>query len=111
MNSPLPIVAVLDELPAHKIEPANEKAAVDVTPHYCECDFGECRTDLLPMLYEMSRIAAENEGLENILKILLQLMRRHMKVLRGMISLFDAGTGKIFIHDSFGLTDEEAARG
>ena len=19
-------------------------------PHYCECDFGECRTDLLPLL-------------------------------------------------------------
>jgi len=91
---------------------ATEAAAqANVFPHYCEFDFGECRTNLLPLLYEMSRIVTESGGLSHTLQILLQLMRRHMKVVRGMVSLYDADHGTISIHESFGLTDEEAARG
>lgn len=108
MNSPtLPVAEAGERAPSG----LKSDKIRGVFPHYCECDFGECRTDLLPLLYEMSRIATESGSLENILKILLQLMRRHMKVLRGMISLYNTNTGKIFIHDSFGLTDEEAERG
>ncbi|WP_110017600.1 sigma 54-interacting transcriptional regulator [Plasticicumulans acidivorans] len=80
-------------------------------PHYCECDLGECRTDLLPLLYEMSRIASQSADLSAILGILLRLMKRHMKVVRGMVSLFDKDSGHIIIHESFGLTAEEAAKG
>ena len=79
--------------------------------HLCECDLGECRTDLLPLLYEMSSLASESGDVSNILSILLRLMRRHMKVVRGMVSLFEPGSGRIFIYDSFGLSEEEAARG
>lgn len=78
-------------------------------PHPCE--FGECRSELLPLLYEMSHLATESSDLSNILNILLRLMKRHMKVVRGMVSLFEPGTGRISIHESFGLTEEEAARG
>ncbi|MDD3484114.1 sigma-54-dependent Fis family transcriptional regulator [Azovibrio restrictus] len=78
---------------------------------YCECDLGECRTDFLPLLYEMSHIAMETGQLSNILQILLQLMQRHLKVVRGMISLREPGTGRIFIHESCGLSPEEEARG
>jgi Nif-specific regulatory protein len=80
-------------------------------PQLCECDFGECRTQLLPLLYEMSRLVTEAGDLPTTLKILLQLMKRHMKLLRGAVSLYDADSGKIFIHESFGLTEEEVARG
>ncbi|RTL32666.1 MAG: GAF domain-containing protein [Rhodocyclaceae bacterium] len=83
----------------------------DVLPHLCECNLGECRTDLLPLLYEISRIVTETGNLSQILNILLQLMKRHMKVIRGMVSLYDTDSGKIFIHESFGLTEEEEARG
>lgn len=79
--------------------------------HLCECDLGECRTDLLPLLYEMSSMATESGDLSHILNILLRLMKRHMKVIRGMVNLFEPGMGHIFIHESFGLTEEEAARG
>lgn len=80
-------------------------------PHYCECDFGECRTDLLPLLFEMSKIVTENGNLSTTLQILVRLMQRHMKIIRGMVTLYASDYGKIFIHESFGLTDEEAAKG
>ncbi|MDR2032218.1 MAG: sigma 54-interacting transcriptional regulator [Azoarcus sp.] len=79
--------------------------------HFCECDLGECRTDLLPLLHEMSALASASGDLSDLLNMLLRLMRRHMKVVRGMVSLFDPATGRIFIHESFGLSAEEAARG
>jgi Nif-specific regulatory protein len=78
---------------------------------FCECDLGECRADLLPLLYELSSLASDSGDLADILNTLLRLMKRHMKVVRGMVSLFDAETGRISIHKSFGLTDEESARG
>ncbi|THF62756.1 hypothetical protein E6O51_07320, partial [Pseudothauera rhizosphaerae] len=78
---------------------------------YCEFDFGECRTNFLPLLHEMSRIATETGELPEILDILLQLMQRHLKVVRGMVSLYEPDSGRIFIHRSVGLTEEEAARG
>lgn len=80
-------------------------------PRLCEVNLGECRTNLLPLLYEMSRITTECGDLSNILNVLLRLMQRHMKVVRGMVSLYDPGTGKIFIHESVGLSEDEAAKG
>lgn len=80
-------------------------------PHLCECDLGECRTDLLPLLYEMSQIATETGDLSSILNILLRLMKRHMNIVRGMVSLFDKESGNIVLHESFGLTPDEARKG
>ncbi len=85
------------------------KESIDT--HLCECDLGECRTDLLPLLYEMSSLATESGDLSHILRILLKLMQRHMNVVRGMVNLFEPEAGRIFIYESFGLTEEEAARG
>jgi Nif-specific regulatory protein len=79
--------------------------------HLCECNLGECRTNLLPLLYEMSKISSSSGDLSDTLNVLLRLMRRHMKVVRGMVNLYDTDSGKIFIHESFGLTEEEEARG
>jgi Nif-specific regulatory protein len=78
---------------------------------FCEIDLGECRTDLLPLLYEMSHIATASGDLSHILKVLLRLMQRHLKVVRGTVNLCQPGSGKIIIHESFGLSEEEVARG
>ncbi|MBK1680721.1 sigma 54-interacting transcriptional regulator [Rhodocyclus tenuis] len=90
---------------------ATGKPASRAVPKLCETNLGECRTNLLPLLYEMSRITSDCGDLSNILHVLLGLMQRHMKVIRGMVSLYDPGTGKIFVHESIGLTEEEAAKG
>ncbi len=79
--------------------------------HDCVCDLGECRTNVLPFMNEMSRIAHGGEDLSGTLRILLELLQNHMKVVRAMITLFEPGSGNIFLHESFGLSDEEQAKG
>jgi Nif-specific regulatory protein len=91
---------------ASKVEPITFS-----TPQPCECDFGECRTHLLPMLYELSRLVTEGGDLPTTLRILIQLMQRHLNLIRGAVSLYDRDSGTIFIHEGFGLTEEEMARG
>lgn len=81
------------------------------TPQFCECDLGECRTQLLPLLHEMSRTVTEAGDLATTIRLLLQLMKRHMNLVRGAVSLYDQDSGKIFIHESFGLSEDEVARG
>lgn len=76
-----------------------------------KCRLGECRASLLPVLYELSRVVSSSGSLQEVLIALLRIMKRHMNVVRGMVNLFDPQTGIIDIHQSFGLTDEEAARG
>jgi len=41
----------------------------------------------------------------------LKIMKDHMGVVRGMLTLYHRTTGKIFVHKSLGLTGEEEARG
>ncbi|EXJ15798.1 sigma-54 interaction domain-containing protein [Imhoffiella purpurea] len=90
---------------------SNAEPLAMTTPQLCECDFGECRTELLPLLHDMSRAVTEAGDLPTTLRILLQLMKRHMKLIRGAVTLHDQDSGKIFIHESFGLSEEEHARG
>ena len=59
----------------------------------------------------MSKAVTESENLSDTLSILLKIMKEDMGVERGMVSLFNSRTGKIFIHDSIGLTKEEETRG
>jgi Nif-specific regulatory protein len=80
-------------------------------PHVCDCDLGECRTNVLPFLNEMSRISHTADDLSETLRVLLELLKTHMNVVRAMISLFEPGSGNIFIHESFGLSEEEQAKG
>ena len=80
-------------------------------PHACDCDLGECRTNVLPFMNEMSRIAHGAEDLSETLRVLLELLKTHMNVVRAMVSLFEPGSGNIFIHESFGLSEEEQAKG
>jgi Nif-specific regulatory protein len=71
----------------------------------------KCRGDMLSPLFQMSKVVIDGENLSDTLSILLHIMKEDMGVVRGMVSLFNSRTGKIFIHDSFGLTEEEETRG
>jgi Transcriptional regulator containing GAF, AAA-type ATPase, and DNA binding domains len=91
-------------------------ALMDARPNrklyeFTDCESGECRINVLPFLYEISRILSESESLPGSLTVLLKVMRERMRILRGMVTLHDRETGSIFIHESFGLTEEQKALG
>jgi Nif-specific regulatory protein len=70
-----------------------------------------CRGDMLSPLFQMSKVVIETENLSDTLSLLLKIMKEDMGVRRGMVNLFNSKTGRIFIHDSIGLTEEEETRG
>ncbi len=70
-----------------------------------------CLGDMLSPLFQMSKVVIDSENLSETLSILLKIMKEDMGVIRGMVNLYNSKTGKIFIHDSIGLTEEEETRG
>ncbi|MDD2335561.1 MAG: sigma 54-interacting transcriptional regulator [Geobacteraceae bacterium] len=76
-----------------------------------KCRNRECRAKVFPLLYQMSRVIAESSDLSHTLIILQQIMEKEMNIVCGMISLYHQKSGRILIHESFGLTDDEASRG
>ncbi len=76
-----------------------------------KCRNVECRAKVFPLLYQMSQVIAESANLSHTLIILLQIMEQQMNIVCGMVTLFHSKTGKIVIHESFGLTEEEESRG
>jgi Nif-specific regulatory protein len=76
-----------------------------------KCRNVECRAKVFPLLYQMSQVIAESADLSHTLIILLQIMEQQMNIVCGMVTLFHSKTGKIAIHESFGLTEEEESRG
>jgi len=76
-----------------------------------KCRNRECRAKVFPLLYQMSRVIAESSNLSHTLVILQQIMEKEMNIICGMISLYHQKSGNILIHESFGLTEEEASRG
>lgn len=75
------------------------------------CRLGECRSELMPLLSEVSKVVSAGGGLSRTLKLVLELMQKHMQVSRAMITLYDASSDRIFIHESYGLSPEEAEKG
>ena len=71
----------------------------------------KCRGEMLSPLSLMSKVVIESESLTDTLSLLLKIMEEDMGVIRGMVNLFNSKTGKIFIHDSIGLTEKEETRG
>ncbi len=76
-----------------------------------KCKSHECRAKVLPLLYQMSRVIAESSDLSHTLIIMRRIMKREMKMVCGMICLCHQRTGRIFLHDSFGLTETEESKG
>jgi Nif-specific regulatory protein len=92
------------EIPEHKIM------------HFCvgkENKHGEivCRGDMFSPIFQMSKVVIKTENLAETLSLLLKIMKDDMGVIRGMVNLYNSKTGRIFIHDSIGLTEEEETRG
>jgi len=76
-----------------------------------KCRNRECRAKVFPLLYQMSRVISESSDLSHTLSILQQIMEKEMNIVCGMISLYHQKSGRILVHESFGLTEEEASRG
>lgn len=75
------------------------------------CRLGECRSELLPLLSEVSRAVSHGTDLPSILKQALCLLEEHMQIQRGMVTLYDPATGRIFIYEGIGMSQDEIARG
>ncbi|MFO1128104.1 MAG: sigma 54-interacting transcriptional regulator [Rhodospirillales bacterium] len=76
-----------------------------------DCSTGECRVKVLPTLYRILRVIADSEDRGRALSIILEVMEQRMRMVRGMVSLLDRKSDTIFIHESFGLTEAQKARG
>lgn len=76
-----------------------------------KCRNHECRAKVFPLLYKLTSVIAQSSDLSHALIILRRIMKREMKMVRGMICLYHSKTGRIFIHESFGLTGEEESKG
>ncbi len=84
---------------------------IDKVPQHKSDKNSKCRGEMLKPLFLMSKVVAQKESLTETLSILLRIMKEDMGVLKGMVCLFNSKTGKIFIHDSIGLSEEEEIRG
>ncbi|HSV95502.1 MAG TPA: sigma 54-interacting transcriptional regulator [Spirochaetota bacterium] len=62
-------------------------------------------------LYQMGRIFTSFTRIEDLLDGVLGLLRAHLSVRRGMISIRDRTTDDIFVDASVGYSDEEIRRG
>ena len=75
------------------------------------CENASCRATVLPLMFRLSRILVESQDLGETLEVVLHILEVEMGVVRGMVNLYNASTGRIFIHRSIGPTDDEEARG
>ena len=78
---------------------------------FSHCGTGECRVNTLPVLYRLNHVVSESSDLGDALRLILDIMRTSLRMDRGIITLYDRRSDTIYIHDSFGLTDEERRRG
>ncbi len=79
---------------------------------FSHCFTGECRISMLPVLYRISQTLAGTADLVRALPVVLEVMRqRPLKMQSGVVTLYDCQSGTIFIHDSFGLSEEEKKAG
>jgi Nif-specific regulatory protein len=62
-------------------------------------------------LYQMGRIFTSFTRIEELLDAVLELLRSHLLLRRGMINIHDRETDDIFIDASIGYSDEEIRRG
>nr|CAE26817.1 Sigma-54 dependent, Vanadium nitrogenase transcriptional regulator, VnfA [Rhodopseudomonas palustris CGA009] len=83
----------------------------DLTEEFSHCFTGECRVNVLPLLYQISKIITESEDLAKTLTLILSVMQHQLKIHRGVVTLYDRESQTIFIHESFGLTEDQKARG
>ena len=83
----------------------------DFSEDFTHCFTGECRVNVLPILFQISQVIADSEDLAASLAIMLKVMQQRLKMQRGMVTLYDRQSETIFIHDSFGLSEAQKGRG
>jgi len=67
--------------------------------------------DTIRLLAEVSRALNHEEDINKVLRQVLSIMSEHMDMMRGMITILNRDTDEIVINESFGLSEEEQARG
>ncbi len=89
----------------------SENETPGLAPLSFSCRLGECRSELMPLLSEVSKVVSSGGSLSQTLKLVLELLQKHLQVIRAMITLYDASCDQIFIHESYGLSAEEVEKG
>ncbi|MEO0034057.1 MAG: hypothetical protein RLZZ501_80 [Pseudomonadota bacterium] len=84
---------------------------LDFADEFTHCFTGECRVNILPILFQINTAIARNAELPEVIESILDVMRNRLRMQRGMLMLYDRSSATIFIHESFGLTEEQKARG
>lgn len=84
---------------------------IDSFEEFSHCFTGECRVAVLPILYKISQVLVDSADFTASIPVILDTMQNHLKMQRGIITLYDRHVDTIFIHDSFGLSEEEKTRG
>lgn len=69
------------------------------------------QTSTISLLAEVSRALNNEEDINKVLRDALSIMSEHMDMIRGVITILNRDTSEIVINESFGLTEEEKARG
>ena len=59
----------------------------ELIEEFTHCFTGECRINVLPVLFQISRIIASSESLEASLALILKVMQRRLRAARGMVTL------------------------
>lgn len=65
----------------------------------------------ITLLSEVSRALVNQEDISKVLRLVLSIMSEQMEMTRGVITILNRDTDEIVINESFGLTEEEKARG
>ncbi|MCG8341632.1 MAG: sigma 54-interacting transcriptional regulator [Chlorobiales bacterium] len=68
-------------------------------------------TNTISLLAEVSRALNYTKDINKVLRDILSIMSEHMNMVRGVITILNRDTNEIVINESFGLTEEEQARG
>ncbi|MBN2442990.1 MAG: sigma 54-interacting transcriptional regulator [Spirochaetales bacterium] len=66
---------------------------------------------IISTLYEILELLHDTDNLVTLLPSLFKIMEEHMELIRGMITIFNRESNEIVIKESFGLSDDEKAKG
>ncbi|WP_413776319.1 sigma-54 interaction domain-containing protein [Rhodopseudomonas palustris] len=116
----MPMAQNQRRVPADPVQPERAKPLTTLdlgnepegfVDEFTHCFTGECRVNVLQILFRINQVLTQNADLATLVSIILDGMRQQMRMQRGVMMLYDRHSDAIFIHDSFGLTEEERGRG
>ena len=69
------------------------------------------QTDTINLLAEVQRALSNQENIGTVLRLVLSIMSEHLEMMRGVITILNRETNEIVINESFGLSEEDQAKG